>query len=134
MRAAWTYFDSFPQAAKEFAQFAQTKLTMPVLTIGGDKANGTALAAQGKIVATNATSVVLPNTGHWLMEENMQGTTDALMRFLASQLGGLQAEQPLDALAPGAAHHEPSAAAQHDDDISVTGGMELRDAIELDDR
>src|SRR5437016_8967902 len=31
MRAGWAYFVSFQQAAKDFAQFAQTKLTMPVL-------------------------------------------------------------------------------------------------------
>jgi pimeloyl-ACP methyl ester carboxylesterase len=35
MRAGWAYFVSFQQAAKDFAQFAQTKLTMPVLSIGG---------------------------------------------------------------------------------------------------
>jgi pimeloyl-ACP methyl ester carboxylesterase len=84
MRSAWAYFESFPQAAKEFAQFSQTKLTMPVLTIGGDKANGAALAGQGKLVATNATSVILSNTGHWLMEESPQETTNALIRFLGT--------------------------------------------------
>src|SRR5467141_2307550 len=53
MRAGWAYFVSFQQAAKDFAQFAQTKLTMPVLSIGGDRANGDALGAQVKLVATN---------------------------------------------------------------------------------
>lgn len=84
MRAAWAYFDSFPQAAKEFAQFAQTKLTMPVLTIGGDKANGAALAAQAKMLAIQATTVTLADTGHWLMEENQQQTTEVLLRFLGT--------------------------------------------------
>ena len=82
MRAGWAYFIAFPQTAKEFAQLSQTKLTMPVLTIGGDKANGDALARQAKLVATNATSVVLSNTGHWLMEENPRETIAALTRFL----------------------------------------------------
>src|SRR5882762_9044097 len=40
MRAAWTYFASWPQLAKDFAQLSQTKLTMPVLSIGGDKSLG----------------------------------------------------------------------------------------------
>ncbi len=40
MRAGWAYFVSFQQAAKDFAQLSQTKLTMPVLAIGGEKANG----------------------------------------------------------------------------------------------
>src|SRR4249920_2025016 len=59
MRAAWAYFVSFPQAAEDFARLSQTRLNMPVLSIGGDKANGRALAEQVKLVATNATSVVL---------------------------------------------------------------------------
>jgi pimeloyl-ACP methyl ester carboxylesterase len=84
MRAGWAYFIAFPQTAKDFAQLAQTKLTIPVLTIGGDKANGEALAKQVRLVATNATSVVLSNTGHWLMEENPQETMAALTRFLGA--------------------------------------------------
>ena len=82
MRSAWAYFVSFQQAAKDFAQLSQTKLPMPVLSIGGDKANGDALGAQVKLVATNAASVTLRDTGHWIMEERPQETTDALMRFL----------------------------------------------------
>ena len=46
MRAAWAYFVSFQQAAKDFSRFSQTRLTMPVLSIGGEMANGEALAQQ----------------------------------------------------------------------------------------
>jgi pimeloyl-ACP methyl ester carboxylesterase len=82
MRAGWAYFVSFQQAAKDFAELSQTKLTMPVLAIGGEKANGEVLGQQMKIVATDATMVVLKNTGHWVLEENPKETTDALMKFL----------------------------------------------------
>ncbi len=82
MRAAWEYFVSFPQAAKDFARLSQTKLTIPVLSIGGEKANGAALAQQVQVVANNARSVTLPNTGHWVMEESPQATMDALVTFL----------------------------------------------------
>jgi len=82
MRAAWAYFVSFQQAAKDFARLSQTKLTMPVLSIGGEKANGAALGQQVQLVATNARSVTLPNTGHWVMEESPQATMDALVAFL----------------------------------------------------
>src|SRR5262245_38976161 len=82
MRAAWAYFVSFQQAAKDFARLSQTKLTMPVLSIGGENANGAALARQVQVVATNARSVTLPNTGHWVMEESPQATMDALVAFL----------------------------------------------------
>jgi pimeloyl-ACP methyl ester carboxylesterase len=82
MHAGWAYFVSFLQAAKDFAQLSQTKLTMPVLTIGGDKSLGEALAEQTKLVATDVTVVVLKDTGHWVLEERPKETTDALQKFL----------------------------------------------------
>jgi pimeloyl-ACP methyl ester carboxylesterase len=82
MRAAWAYFASWPQLAKDFSQLSQTKLTMPVLSIGGEKSLGNELAAQMPLVADNVTVVVLPNAGHWILEERPRETTDALMKFL----------------------------------------------------
>ena len=82
MRAGWAYFVSFPQAAKDFAQLSQTKLTMPVLSIGGEKSLGDVLGQQMKLVATNVKVIVLKNTGHWILEENPKETTDALVNFL----------------------------------------------------
>jgi pimeloyl-ACP methyl ester carboxylesterase len=82
MRAGWAYFDSFQKAASDFAELSRTKLPMPVLSIGGEKGNGDALGKQAKLVASNATVVVLKNTGHWLMEEQPRDTMDALVRFL----------------------------------------------------
>jgi len=82
MRAGWAYFVSFQQAAKDFTQLSQTKLSMPVLAIGGAKANGDVLGQQMKLVATGATVVVIPNCGHWVLEEQPQQTTEALLNFL----------------------------------------------------
>src|SRR6202790_466214 len=82
MRAGWAYFVSFQQAAQDFAVLSQTKLTMPVLSIGGGKANGDVLAHQMKLVASDVTFLVLKDTGHWVMEERPQETMDALLRFL----------------------------------------------------
>jgi pimeloyl-ACP methyl ester carboxylesterase len=82
MRAGWAYFVSFLQTARDFAQLAETQLPIPVLAIGGEKANGEVLGEQMKIVASNATVVVLKNTGHWVLEENPKETTGALMNFL----------------------------------------------------
>jgi pimeloyl-ACP methyl ester carboxylesterase len=82
MHAGWAYFVSFQQAAKDFAHLSQTKLTMPVLSIGGEKSLGEALGEQTKLVATNVTVVVLKNAGHWILEESPKETTDALVKFL----------------------------------------------------
>jgi len=82
MRAAWKYFASWPQLAKDFAQLSQVKLTMPVLAIGGEKSLGNELGTQMKLVADNVEVVVLPNTGHWILEERPKETTEALVKFL----------------------------------------------------
>ncbi len=69
MRAAFEMFKTFNTVdAADNRNFARTKLQMPVLTVEGDKAMGGALEAQAKLVATNVTSIVMTDTGHWLME------------------------------------------------------------------
>jgi len=82
MHAGWAYFVSFQQAARDFAQLAQTRLTMPVLTIGGDKSLGEPLGQQARLLATNVKVVVLKNSGHWVMEEHPKETAAALQEFL----------------------------------------------------
>jgi pimeloyl-ACP methyl ester carboxylesterase len=82
MRAGWSYFASWPVTAKDFAQLAQTRLTMPVLSIAGEKASAPILGPQMKLVATDVQEIVLANTGHWLMEERPKETMDALDAFL----------------------------------------------------
>jgi pimeloyl-ACP methyl ester carboxylesterase len=82
MRAGWAYFVSFQQAARDFARLSQTRLTMPVLVIGGEKALGEVLGQQTKLVASDVTVVVLKDTGHWVLEERPKETTDALLKFL----------------------------------------------------
>jgi len=82
MHAGWAYFVAFPQAAKDFAELSKTRLTMPVLAIGGAKANGELLGQQMSIVASDARTVVLEGTGHWVLEERPKETTDALLKFL----------------------------------------------------
>jgi pimeloyl-ACP methyl ester carboxylesterase len=82
MRAGWAYFISFPQTAKDFAQFSHTKLNMPVLVIGGEKSRGDGLGREAKEVASNVNVVILKNTGQWLMEENPKETMGALINFL----------------------------------------------------
>jgi pimeloyl-ACP methyl ester carboxylesterase len=82
MHAGWAYFATLPDTAKDFARLAQTKLTMPVLSIAGDKASAAILGPQMKLVATDVTVIDLKDTGHWLMEERPKETMDALLAFL----------------------------------------------------
>src|SRR6478752_4560391 len=56
MRGAFELFKNFnTRDAADNRKFATTKLTMPVLTIEGDKAMAGALETQAKMVATNVT-------------------------------------------------------------------------------
>ena len=82
MRAGWAYFAAWPETANDFAQMAKTKLTMPVLSIAGEKASAAILGPQMKLVATNVTVKNLNETGHWLMEERPEETMKALTAFL----------------------------------------------------
>ena len=82
MRAGWAYFASWPDTAKDFVKLSQTKLTIPVLSIAGEKASAKILGSQMKLVATDVTVIDLKNTGHWLMEERPKETMNALISFL----------------------------------------------------
>ena len=59
--------------------FQQTKLTIPVLAVGGEKSFGAMEATVMRNVATNVREAVVQGAGHWLMEENPT-TTIALIR------------------------------------------------------
>jgi pimeloyl-ACP methyl ester carboxylesterase len=85
MHAGWAYFASWPQVAQAFAELASTKLDIPVLVIGGEKSMGNLLAEQAKEVAPDVTTVVLKDTGHWVLEERPKETTDTLVKFLSKE-------------------------------------------------
>ena len=62
----------------------ETKLTMPVLAIGAEKAFGANVAVVMRNAATNVQEVIVPNAGHWLMEEAPAATIAAVQDFLAA--------------------------------------------------
>ena len=82
MRAGFEYFRNFEQDAKDFEQFGKTKLSMPVLVLTGEKASGTFLIEQAKLVASDVKGVVVPGSGHWLMEEAPNAVIPAIIDFL----------------------------------------------------
>jgi pimeloyl-ACP methyl ester carboxylesterase len=55
---------------------------MSTLAIGGDKSFGAAMADILRFVATDVTAAVVPNSGHWLMEEQPTATVAAVRAFL----------------------------------------------------
>ena len=56
---------------------------MPVLAIGGEKSFGTTMAEIMRYAATDVKSGVIPDSGHWVMEENPTATISMVRDFLA---------------------------------------------------
>ncbi len=85
MHDAFEQFGAFSQdAIDNKALLAQGgKITMPVFAIGAEKSFGTAMADDLRFVATNVTGGIVPNSGHWIMEENPQATVKLVAEFLA---------------------------------------------------
>lgn len=69
MRAAFAQFRSIRQDAVDNEASMRTKLTMPVLAIGGEKSFGGNEAIVMRNAADDVTELVVPGAGHWLMEE-----------------------------------------------------------------
>ncbi|MDX6499269.1 MAG: hypothetical protein QOG23_2529 [Blastocatellia bacterium] len=82
MRAGFEVFRAFEQDAKDFAELAQTKLTMPMLVLTGEKASGSFLIEQARLVDTNVEGVVIKGSGHWLMEEAPSQVMPKLVAFI----------------------------------------------------
>jgi pimeloyl-ACP methyl ester carboxylesterase len=82
MRAGFEVFRNFEQDAKDFAEFSNTKLEMPVLVLTSEKASGTVLSDQTKLVATNVNGIVVKGSGHWLMEEAPDQVIPELVAFI----------------------------------------------------
>ncbi len=85
MHDAFEQFGAFNQdAIDNKALLAQGgKLTMPVLAVGAEKSFGTGMADVLRFVASNVSVGIVPNSGHWIMEENPQATIKIVTEFLA---------------------------------------------------
>jgi pimeloyl-ACP methyl ester carboxylesterase len=84
MHAGFEQFKAFDQDAIDDKAFvAKGKLAMPVLAVGGEKSFGPKMAEVMRFAATNVEQAVVPNSGHWVMEENPAATISLVTDFLA---------------------------------------------------
>jgi pimeloyl-ACP methyl ester carboxylesterase len=84
MRAGFAQFAAFDQDAEDNRAFLATrgKLSMPVLALGGEKMFGPMMATVMRFAATDVTEGVIPDSGHWVMEENPTATIAMVRAFL----------------------------------------------------
>lgn len=86
MRAGFSQFAAFDRDATDNQAFvAKGKLTMPVLAVGGEGSFGPTMAVVMRAAATDVTELVIPDSGHWLMEEQPAATVVAVRDFLDRQ-------------------------------------------------
>lgn len=85
MTALFEYYRALPQDAKDNQEFiaANGKLKMPVLALGGDKSFGRGMETLESMqrMAVNVTGGLVPNSGHWVTEEQPEFVAKALRDF-----------------------------------------------------
>ena len=82
MRAGFEYFRNFERDAEDFAKLGRTPLSMPMLVLSGEKAGGTFLIEQAKLVASNVRGQIVAGAGHWLIEEAPDVVIPAIRDFV----------------------------------------------------
>jgi pimeloyl-ACP methyl ester carboxylesterase len=84
MHDAFEQFGAFNQDALDNKALLAKggKIAMPVLAIGAEKSFGTAQADDLRFVASDVTVGIVPNSGHWIMDENPQVTVKLVTEFL----------------------------------------------------
>jgi pimeloyl-ACP methyl ester carboxylesterase len=80
---AFEQFVAFPQdGIDNQALLARGKLTMPILALGGEKSYGAGMASELDFVADHVAGGIVPNSGHWVMEENPSATAKLVLDYI----------------------------------------------------
>lgn len=82
MRSSFAQFAAFRKDAEDNKATQRTKLAMPVLAVGGEKSFGKLMAVNMRNVAVDVTEAIVPDAGHWLMEENPAATVALIRDFV----------------------------------------------------
>jgi pimeloyl-ACP methyl ester carboxylesterase len=91
MRAGFEYYRAIPQDEIQNQNYSKIKLTMPVLGLGGGytpafggNVTMPSVVYGMKILAQNVSGIVVPNSGHWIPEEQPQFLVDELLKFFGN--------------------------------------------------
>ena len=84
MHDAFEQFVAFPQdGVDNRAMLADGgKLSMPILALGAEKSYGLTMKEDLDQVATDVQGGIVPDSGHWVMEEQPEATTRLVVEFL----------------------------------------------------
>lgn len=84
MHSGFAQFAAFDQDARDNRAFIAKggKLEMPVLAVGGEKSFGPMMATVMRFAADDVHEGIIPDSGHWIMEENPDATIKLVREFL----------------------------------------------------
>ena len=83
MHSGFAQFAAFDQDAIDNRTFlAQGRLKMPILAVGGEKSFGPMMATVMRAAGDDVTEGIVPDSGHWIMEENPRATVELVRAFL----------------------------------------------------
>ena len=83
MHSGFAQFAAFDQDAIDNRAFlARGRLKMPILAVGGEKSFGPTMAAVMRVAGDDVTEAIVPDSGHWIMEENPGATIRLVREFL----------------------------------------------------
>lgn len=82
MRAGFELYRAFDRDEDAFAKLLTTRLTLPVLAIGGELDNAELIAKMAREAAEHVTAATVPGGGHWTPEENPEFLLNQLLTFL----------------------------------------------------
>ncbi|MCX4460806.1 alpha/beta hydrolase (plasmid) [Streptomyces sp. NBC_01340] len=82
LKASFEWFRTLNKDVADNAEYSKTKLQMPVLALGAQYSLGRIVPDQVSQYGTNVTGAVVPNSGHWMWEENPAEMTARLLNFL----------------------------------------------------
>lgn len=86
LRGGFAYYRAIPETVRQNRARAQRTLAMPVLAIGAEHATGDAPLATMRGHAQDLSGVIVPDCGHFIMEEAAQPFIAALLPFLQRTL------------------------------------------------
>ena len=88
MRTGFEYYRAVPEDTIQNINYSKTKLTIPVLALGGDvypalggDIPGNFAYSSLQSLASNVTGIIVPLSGHWIPEEQPQFVIDHLLKF-----------------------------------------------------
>lgn len=85
LRGGFAYYRAIPETIRQNQLRAQSKLAMPVLAIGAEHATGNAPLDTMRGRADDLRGVVIPDCGHFIMEEAADEFIAELLPFLESE-------------------------------------------------